>query len=395
MRWQRDYTEDVACRRFARPAALRCLPRFSGPVAFIALLLLLASPLFAAKTATHFGQTINKYGDEPDDWFKSDIGRNICDNILSWQNANGGWWKNYNPKVPRPSSLPPPAMNDAAPGDTEDVWRKVSTFDNDATYTEMRIMARAHRVLGDAKFKDSFNRGLAYIFESQYANGGWPQRYPLQDNYGRYITFNDGAMTGVMLLLRDVFQQNPDFTFVAPDVRQHCKQAFDRGIQCILKCQIRVHGKLTAWCQQHDPVTFAPRGGRTFERPGITADESAGVVMLLMELPHPDSAIRDAIESACNWYQRSEIVGKRYETRVGKQYQNGRDRILVDDPGYIIWARYYDIDTNRPFFCGRDGIKRWSLTEVPYERRVGYTWYGTWGKKVAKAYREWKSGSGQ
>ena len=34
-----------------------------------------------------------------------------------------------------------------------------------------------------------------------------------------------------------------------------------------------------------------------------------------------------------------------------------------------------EIGTNRPVFCGRDGIKKYSLAEIEYERRNGYSWY--------------------
>src|SRR5437870_5376079 len=82
-------------------------------------------------------------------------------------------------------------------------------------------------------------------------DGGWPQRFPLQDDYGRHITFNDQAMIGVMDLLKDIVDGAPDFTFASDEVRKRAAEAFDRGIECILKCQIRLNGKLTAWCEQH------------------------------------------------------------------------------------------------------------------------------------------------
>ena len=54
----------------------------------------------------------------------------------------------------------------------------------------------------------------------QYSNGGFPRRYPLQDNYGRYITINDDAMLGVVSLMKDIADQKPDFTFVT-DAQRH------------------------------------------------------------------------------------------------------------------------------------------------------------------------------
>src|SRR5205823_4947889 len=158
---------------------------------------------------------------QPDSWFKSDEGRKIADNVLSWQNANGGWWKNYDINKARPVHVGPGRTDDGAAGDTEDVWHKVSTFDNGATYSEMNILARAYRVTQNEAYKDSFNKGLKYIFAAQYPNGGWPQRFPLQDNYGRHITFNDQAMIGVMELLKNIIDRAPDFTFISEEDRKH------------------------------------------------------------------------------------------------------------------------------------------------------------------------------
>ena len=75
----------------------------------------------------------------------------------------------------------------------------------------------------------------------------------------------------------------------------------------------------------------------------------------------------------------------------GAEYENGRDAIVVDDPAAPpIWARFYDLETGKPYFCGRDGIKKETLAEISYERRNGYAWYGNWGKSVLDAYPKWK-----
>src|SRR5829696_7781625 len=85
---------------------------------------------------------------KPADWFKSAEGKKLADNIVSWQNPEGGWWKQYEPKQPRP-----PELARGAAGGGDDDWQSVSTFDNGATYTEMRLLARAYAVTKDEKYK--------------------------------------------------------------------------------------------------------------------------------------------------------------------------------------------------------------------------------------------------
>src|SRR5690348_11615784 len=252
--------------------------------------------------------------DRPDEWFTTADGRRIVDNILSWQNANGGWWKAYDASVIRPAELPEDTSG----------WHRTSTFDNRATYSELRVLARAYRVTQDTKYRDAFLRGMKFVFDAQYRNGGWPQRFPLEDNYGRRITFNDGAMTGVMELLNDIMDEKPDFAWCEPDLRRRSAAAFERGVNCILAAQIKVNGQLTAWCQQHDEQTLAPAGARTYELPSITGAESAGVLHVLMQISNPSDEVKRSVRAAAAWFERSKITGKRFMRKRDPSLPKGR-----------------------------------------------------------------------
>ncbi len=332
------------------------------------------------------GPKIGGYVNRPDSFFHTAEGKTFVDNMVGWQNPNGGWFKNFSYTMPRPAVLP---MNPSSgpPGDDDSVWHQVSTFDNDCTYSEMRVLGRAYRVLKDPAYKAAFDKALDYCFAAQYPNGGWPQRFPLQDNYGAYITFNDDAMLGVMLVLKDVVDKSTDFTFCSEQQRAKCKEAFDRGVQCILKCQYVQNGKLTVWGQQHDPKTYALAGGRKYELPSLTGNESADVLALLEGIENPDQRVRASIEAGVAWYDAVKIVGKRI---VNVQ---GQGRTMVDDPAAPpLWARFYDPETNRPFVAGRDGVARARLEEIPAERRNGYNWFNaSWGMKVQEDYQAWKT----
>jgi len=63
---------------------------------------------------------------------------------------------------------------------------------------------------------------------------------------------------------------------------------------------------------------------------------------------------------------------------------------LVPDANKTVWARFYEIATNRPFFSGRDSRKKYNVAEIEVERRTGYAWYGTWPEKLIMIkYPEW------
>jgi pectate lyase len=90
------------------------------------------------------------------------------------------------------------------------------------------------------------------------------------------------------------------------------------------------------------------------------------------------------------WFQKSAIHGKRYELIRDKSLKYGVDRRLSDDPSAPpLWARFYEIETNKPMFADRDGVKRYDLSEVGEERRAKYAWYGTWCDKALSQYPKW------
>ena len=129
----------------------------------------------------------------------------------------------------------------------------------------------------------------------------------------------------------------------------------------------------------------------------VTAGESEGIVHMLMDISDPSDEIKDAIEGAVNWFRKVAIKGIRIE-RVPlppekvEVPQRPYDRIVVEDPAAPpIWARYYDVDDNTPFFCNRDGIKVYKLSDVKMERRTGYAWYGYWPQSVLDRYPKWKA----
>ena len=142
-------------------------------------------------------------------------------------------------------------------------------IDNGGTWTQIRFLALMHEATGDQRFADAALRGINFLLEAQYPNGGWPMIYPLRKGYYTHITFNDGAMIGVMNLLRDIAENSETrdgkqpFDFVDTATRERCQQAIDKGLEVILATQVVVDGKPTAWCAQYDEVTLKPAPARS------------------------------------------------------------------------------------------------------------------------------------
>ena len=108
-----------------------------------------------------------------------------------------------------------------------------------------------------------------------------------------------------------------------------------------------------------------------------------------MDIKNPSPAIIAAVNGAVVWFENNKIAGIKLEDIINAEGK--KDRVVVEDktaPG--LWARFYDLDTGKPYFCDRDGIKKNTLAEIGYERRNGYGWYTSTPSKVLKKYPDWK-----
>lgn len=318
------------------------------------------------------------------EWYGSAEAVRVADNLLLWQRDTGGWPKNTNMAVV--------LSQQEAAALSKQKRETDSTIDNGATYTQMAYLARVFNATKQARCKDGFLRGLDYLFKAQYDNGGWPQFYPDLHGYYKHITFNDDAMVGVLELLRAIAQKRPEYVFVDEARRAQAERAVQKGIDCILKTQVTVNGVLTVWCAQHDEVTLQPAPARAYEKISLSGSESVGLVRFLMSVENPSPQIRAAIQAAVAWFEQTKLTGLKVIEKPDAASSKGYDKVVVKDASAgPLWARFYEIGTNRPIFCGRDGVIKYSLAEIEYERRTGYRWYvNAPTTLLAKDFPAWK-----
>ncbi|MBP5765183.1 MAG: family 43 glycosylhydrolase [Bacteroidales bacterium] len=112
------------------------------------------------------------------------------------------------------------------------------------------------------KVKAGLDQVIRFVLDSQYSNGGWPQRFPLRydhpfegrADYTSFVTLNDDVMT-----------DNVDFLL-------QCYQAL--GMKKLLKpirkamylmAALQQPAPLSGWADQYDPKTLKPAHARSFE----------------------------------------------------------------------------------------------------------------------------------
>ena len=309
-----------------------------------------------------------------DEWFRSDEAARIAAAIRSYQHYDGGWSKNIDPSTA--VRLPGQLFGAGK--------RNQSTLDNGATVPQIRFLARAYRVTGREADRAAVESGIAWVLAAQYPNGGWPQIYPLAGSYHDAITYNDGATVHALGLMRDVAAERPDFEWLDPDTLSRARAALTLGVQCILKSQVRVDGYLTAWCQQHDPRTLAPVAARAFEMVSLSSKESSDILDFLVTLNPTDPAILASMAGAADWLRAAAIK----DSRIVRDAENGY--ALQPYPGADpVWARFYEIGSNRPIFGDRDGSVHYDIAAISPERRKGYAWYVTDPQSALRRYEKW------
>lgn len=317
--------------------------------------------------------TTTKFGFEPPQdasWFTSTEGERILAAILSFQTPSGGWSKRTDMSKPR------------QPGQAFGVEEEyIPTFDNDATSFQLQLLARAYTLTGNKIYEKAFARGLQLILDAQYPNGGWPQNYPLVGGYHDHITYNDNLMRNLLLLLDQVSAGKGDYAFTSAQQRKGASASVKKGVDCIVQTQVRVDGKLTIWGAQHDRVTLDAAKARAFEMASLATSESAALVQFLMHLEQPDTRVIAAVHAAASWMEANKITGKHWDRHQATP---------VDDASaQPLWARFYEIGSNKPVFGDRDNSIHYTLAEISEERRKGYAWYNTAGNKLLENYRRW------
>ena len=262
--------------------------------------------------------------------------------------------------------------------------KNVSTYDDDNTQSALRFLlafadvTKSSNDPRDVKIREARDYGLKKLLEAQRLNGGWPQRwsgvrvdpkeYPVQKarypqdypreqparhNYMGYYTLNDNTQRDcVMTLLEAAKKLNkPEF-----------RAAALRGGDFLLLAQMPE--PQPAWAQQYNPQ-LEPAWARAFEPPSVCSGESGQAMRLLVDLylETGDQKYLEPLPRAIAWFKRSEIR-----------------------PG--VWARMYELHTNKPVYGDRDGKFHYTLEELTEERRTGYSWESSYNMPAVFSYYE-------
>lgn len=307
----------------------------------------------------------------------------LAEKILIYQLPIGGWGKhlvggsNVNYEIPIDKNL---LKKIKSTGDDH------ATIDNNATTKEINALVKAYKTTKNPAYLSSAEKGIQYLITMQYENGGFPQYYPNTQIYRKQITYNDNAMINALTVLYNISEGKNDFDAVSSELKLKSNAALKKGIDCILKNQVLQNGIPTIWADQYDETTLQPAKARAFEPVSLATGESVGIVRFLMMQPLTPE-IERSVKSALKWFKENKIEGYSYQV---KEVNGKKVRVLEEEKGSVVWARFYDLNNNKPIFGDRDGSVKLNYYEISEERRNGYSWYIDFAQKlIDKDYPKW------
>jgi len=215
------------------------------------------------------------------------------------------------------------------------------SFDDNISQEPLSFLIQLDKHLDEPWLTEAIDVALDFFLEAQFDNGAWSQWYPLRGKYHDYYTFNDGAINDCIRVLLEAYKAYGNQKYL---------NAAKRAGEFIIASQLP--SPQAGWAQQysHD---LKPAWARAFEPPAVCTLATAKNIRTLVDLylVTKDAALLQPIPAAIDWLNRSQI-------------------------GDRLWARLYELDTNKPIYGDRDEKVHYTLEELSDERRYGYGWQG-------------------
>jgi len=227
------------------------------------------------------------------------------------------------------------------------------TFDDNITQGALKFLIDADSAMDQPWLTDAVELGLVFMQKSQFANGAWPQWYPLRGGYSDFFTFNDNTINDCIDVMLKAHKAYGKAEYLA------CAK---RGGDFIIASQLP--RPQAGWAQQysHD---MKPAWARSFEPAGLCSAVTARNMRTLVQLYlyTKDDKYLAPVPAAIEWLESSKI-------------------------GKNLWARLYEVKTNRPIYGDRqDGDKvHYDYEKVSLKERTSYGWRGEFGIGGAVGY---------
>jgi len=206
----------------------------------------------------------------------------------------------------------------------------------------------------DETYAEPLERAISFILDSQYASGGWPQRYPFVDDapslhglpdYTRYITFNDDVAGENIKFLLMVWQTMGD---------ERAQESIARAMEVFIPTQ--QPAPQAGWGLQYTVDDLKPAGARTYEPNSLVTHTTAANITLMLNFYEwtGDRRFLERLPEAMDWLEsvrlpadEVQIPGREFPTFI----EIGTNRALINHrrgSNVVNGAYYQDYDPTNP-----------------------------------------------
>jgi hypothetical protein len=178
-----------------------------------------------------------------------------------------------------------------------------STFDDGVTSGSARFLLRIYLEKLDPVYKPALEKAIDFMLESQYPLGGWPQRYPLRNDfskkgfpdYSSYYTLNDDVTWDNIQFLIQCYVLLGQLRFLDPIMRA-------------MNFYILAQDESGGWGQQID-MNLKAASARTYEPKALLPGATYQNVWLLMKFYEftGDRKFLSPIPAALEWLEKTKL----------------------------------------------------------------------------------------
>ncbi len=229
-----------------------------------------------------------------------------------------------------------------------------ATFDDAGTSEASQFLLRMYLERQDERFSAASQKAISFILDSQYENGGWPQRFPFVDDapelhdrpdYTRYITFNDDVAGENIKFLLMVWQTMGD---------QRALDSINKAMGIFAATQ--QPAPQAGWGLQHTLDELAPIGARSYEPDALVTHTTAGNISLMLDFYEwtGDEQYLARIPEAFAWLESVRLSGddiKMPDREFPTFIEIGTNRALINHRrgSNVVNGEYYqDYDSKKP-----------------------------------------------
>ncbi|MGB1204972.1 MAG: pectate lyase [Chitinophagales bacterium] len=219
-------------------------------------------------------------------------------------------------------------------------------FDDHTTTANISFLMNLHQEIKESWLYTAIDKGLEFVMKAQFANGAWPQRFPLRGGYRDFYTYNDGVINNCIALMYKAHRLY--------DNSQYLRSAV-QGSDFVLASQLA--SPQAGWGEQYNH-DMQPDWARPFEPPCVCPAVTVHCIGSLLHayLYTKNKKYLQTIPEAIAWLKAAVFDEKK-------------------------WARHYEIGTNKPFYVPRSGGAKYydynkliekDRNSFDYHRRAAY-----------------------